>query len=74
MRRLGTVVRATGGIAVVRSPDESHPALGTPVVDDALETVGRVVDVFGPVSRPYLAVVPDDGDPGALLNRRLYVR
>jgi len=31
------------------------------VLDDDLEGVGRVVDVFGPVSRPHLAVTPDDG-------------
>lgn len=74
MRRLGTVVRTAGGIAVVRSPDDSYQAIGTPVVDEELSTVGRVVDVFGPVSRPYLAVVPDGRTPASLLNERLYVR
>lgn len=74
MRRVGTVVRAAGGVAVVRSPDESYPRIGAPVVDDGLATVGRVVDVFGPVSRPYLAVTTDDRAPASLLNERLYVR
>lgn len=74
MRRVGTVVRTAGGVAVARSPDESHPDIGRAVVDDTLETVGRVVDVMGPVSRPYLVVSPADGSPAELLNERLYVR
>lgn len=61
MKRLGSVTRTAQGIAVVRAPDEETPAIGTRVVDEALDHVGRVVDVFGPVERPYVAVSPDDG-------------
>jgi RNA-binding protein len=61
MRRLGEVVRAAGGVAVVRSPDDSVPAIGTGVVDESLAAVGTVVDVFGPVERPYVAVSPAEG-------------
>ncbi|EMA36667.1 H/ACA ribonucleoprotein complex subunit GAR1 [Halobiforma nitratireducens] len=72
MRRVGTVVRTAQGLAVLRADesDESHDTddpddryrdeIGTPVLDDSLEEVGRVVDVFGPVDRPFLAVTPDD--------------
>ena len=74
MRRVGTVVRTAGGVAVARSPDESHPDIGETVVDDTLAAVGRVVDVMGPVSRPYLVVTPTDRPPADLLNQRLYVR
>lgn len=74
MRRIGTVVRTAGGVAVARSPDEDHPGVGAMVVDDALQAVGRVVDVMGPTSRPYLVVSPDEGSPADLLNERLYVR
>ena len=75
MRRLGTVERTAQGLAVVRSEDETRPDIGVTVVDETLETVGRVVDVFGPVSRPYLAVTPADGvDLTALLGQKLYVR
>ena len=73
MRRVGTVVRAVGGVAVARSSDERHPDVGGAVVDEALATVGRVVDVMGPVARPYL-VVATEGSPAALLNDPLYVR
>ncbi|TSD16067.1 H/ACA RNA-protein complex protein Gar1 [Haloglomus irregulare] len=61
MRRLGEVVRTAQGLAVVRCPDDDHLDIGTMVLDEDLETVGRVVDVFGPADRPYLAVTPDDG-------------
>lgn len=74
MRRVGTVVRTAGGVAVARSDDERHPDVGETVVDESLAAVGRVVDVMGPVESPYLVVSPTDGAPAELLNRRLYVR
>lgn len=75
MRRLGAVVRTAQGIAVVRSPDDSHPDIGVRVVDENLDDVGRVVDVFGPVDRPYLAVAPDEGvHLPALLSKPVYSR
>ncbi len=75
MRRVGTVVRAAQGLAVARSPDDSHPAVGEAVVDERLESAGRVVDVMGPVDRPYVVVAPTDGrSPASLLDAKLYVR
>lgn len=75
MRRAGTVVRIAQGMAVARSDDESHPGIGAEVVDESLEPVGRVVDVIGPVARPYLVVDPTGtASPAGLLNQRLYVR
>jgi len=59
MRRVGTVVRLAQGLVVVRADDEAHPELGAEVVDEALDVVGEVVDVFGPVERPYVAVTPE---------------
>jgi RNA-binding protein len=66
-------------VAVVRVPDPDDerydpPALGIEVVDERLATVGRVVDVFGPVDRPYLAVTAASGEPAGLLGRVVYGR
>ena len=73
MRAVGEAVRTAQGLAVLRADDDDHPDIGTEVVDERLETVGRVVDVFGPVERPYLAVSPaDDVAVPALLGERLY--
>jgi RNA-binding protein len=75
MRRVGEVVRTAQGLAVARCPDDEPADLGTEVLDQDLETVGRVVDVFGPVDRPYVAVSPAAGValPG-LLGEKLYAR
>lgn len=75
MNRVGEVVRTAQGLAVVRVPDEAYPRIGSEVLDDSLSAVGRVVDVFGPVSRPYVAVAPDEGVlPATLLGKKLYAR
>jgi|AntDeeMetagen134_2_1112570.scaffolds.fasta_scaffold00216_2 RNA-binding protein len=85
MRRVGAVVRTAQGLAILRAdeaddagsdtPDEFRDEIGTMVLDDDLEGVGRVVDVFGPVSRPYLAVTPDDGvHLPSLIGSTLYAR
>jgi RNA-binding protein len=75
MHRLGEVVRTAQGLAVVRCPDDEPPDVGTTAVDEQLNTVGRVVDVFGPVSRPYVAVSPDeDVTLASLFGEKLYAR
>ena len=75
MRRVGEVVRTAQGLAIARSPDDTHPDIGTDVVSSDLDGVGRVVDVFGPVDRPYLAVSPAEGvAPPTLLGEKLYAR
>ncbi|WP_302081024.1 H/ACA ribonucleoprotein complex subunit GAR1 [Salinibaculum rarum] len=75
MKRLGEVVRTAQGIAVVRSPDDSVPGVGTRVVDESLSDVGRVVDVFGPVEQPYVAVSPGESVRVAtLVGSKVYAR
>jgi RNA-binding protein len=75
MERAGSVARTAGNVAVVRSDDDDHPDIGATLVDQNLDAVGRVVDVFGPVDRPYLALTPESGVhlPG-LVGETLYVR
>ncbi|WP_254769508.1 H/ACA ribonucleoprotein complex subunit GAR1 [Salinilacihabitans rarus] len=75
MRRVGRVVRTAQGLAVLRAPDDDHADIGTMVLDDSLDEVGRVVDVFGPVDRPYLAVTPAEGvHLPSLVGSPLYAR
>jgi len=76
MKRVGEVVRTAQGLALVRVPEGSEPTrVGSEVVDESLSTVGRVVDVFGPVERPYVAVSPADRSRLAgLLGAKLYAR
>ena len=75
MRRIGEVVRTAQHLAVVRADDDKYPEFGTDLVDENLDDVGRVVDVFGPVERPYVAVSPtDDVVVPTLLGTTLYAR
>jgi len=76
MHRLGTVTRTAQGLAIVRcDAGDEAPDIGTAAVDESLSEVGRVVDVFGPVSRPYLAVSPADRIRlPDLLGTKLYAR
>lgn len=75
MRPAGEVIRVAQGLLVIRAADQASLEIGHTLIDDQLETVGRVVDVFGPVSRPYIAVTPAEAvDPQQLLGVRLYER
>jgi len=76
MKRLGSVVRTAGGVAVTRlDRDAEPPGIGTEAVDESLSVVGRVVDVFGPTDRPYVAVSPADRTTLArLVGETLYAR
>lgn len=74
MRRVGTVQRIAQGVAVARAVDDDPPEEGDEVIDESLDVVGRVVSVFGPVDRPYVAVDPVDVDPAALFDEVLYAR
>jgi len=58
MRRVGSVERLAQGLAVVRATDAEYVDIGTSLMNDELDTVGAVVDVFGPVDAPYMAVSP----------------
>jgi len=74
MQRVGTVVGTAQGVVVVRSPDDAYPAVGTEVIDESLGSLGEVVDVFGPVDRPYVAVSPADEATAGLLGEPVYAR
>lgn len=75
MKRVGSVERLAQGLAVVRAADGSYAEIGSSLVDDELSSVGEVVDVFGPVERPYMAVSPASGvHLPALLGSPLYAR
>lgn len=74
MRRLGEVVRIAAGRVIVRCPDDEVPDLGSDAVNADLAVVGRVVDVFGPTDRPYVAVTPTREPTSGLLGQRLYIR
>lgn len=60
---------------VLRSVEPIEP--GYPVYDEAHRRVGSVLDVFGPVSNPYIAIKPaysmTNKDLAALVGKGLYI-
>jgi len=51
---------------------ENIPRIGDTVVDENLNNVGTVFDVFGPVSSPYVAVKPSVEEPSLFVDHVLY--
>jgi len=75
MQRIGTVDRTAQGLAIVSVDSDEHPEIGLMVIDESLSTVGRIVDVFGPVDGPYVAITPTSGTGLAeLVGTKLYAR
>ena len=72
--RVGTVLhlsRSSGNLIV---KVENEPRIGDTVLDSEGKKMGRVFDLFGPVSSPYLAVQPSVGHPEQYLGKALFLR
>ncbi|MFW5978250.1 MAG: H/ACA ribonucleoprotein complex subunit GAR1 [Halohasta sp.] len=75
MRRIGTVDRTAQGLAIVGVESDDVPDIGLMVIDESLSTVGRIVDVFGPVDGPYVAITPTNSATlTELVGTKLYAR
>jgi RNA-binding protein len=51
---------------------EIIPHIGDKVINEKLKLVGKVFDIFGPTSAPYVAVKPQIQSPEQLTNHILY--
>ncbi|MGY5872975.1 MAG: Gar1/Naf1 family protein [Candidatus Thorarchaeota archaeon] len=75
MRRLGKVLHISNrGSIIIRT--EKTPPVGSKsvVMDKKAQEVGTIVDVFGPVKFPYIAIKPIRGyDPKKLVGQMLYL-
>lgn len=75
MRRLGKVLHISNrGSIIIRT--EKTPPVGrqTIVMDKKAQEVGTILDVFGPVKFPYVAIKPNRGyDPQKLVGQMLYL-
>ncbi len=72
MQRLGKVSNVTPSRNVIVKT-EKPPKIGTEVVDENLNVVGKVFDIIGPVSSPYAVIKPTVREPANLVNRPLYL-
>ena len=60
MQRIGTVDKTAQGLGIITLDTDEAPDIGRMVIDESLSTVGRIVDIFGPVANPYAAITPAD--------------
>ncbi len=75
MERLGTVHRVTSNLLILKAAAADPAPIGSTAIDENLDTIGRVVDVFGPVDEPYLAVHPTETvNTATLVQSPLYWR
>ncbi|MFX1367164.1 MAG: H/ACA ribonucleoprotein complex subunit GAR1 [Promethearchaeota archaeon] len=62
MRKLGKVLHVSKRGSLIIQTEKTPPSgEHSVVVDKAAEKVGTIVDVFGPVKTPYVAVRPIKG-------------
>ena len=72
MQRLGRVLHISPSRNIIIKI-ENIPKIGQTVVDENLKTVGKIFDLFGPVSSPYVAIRPTILKPEELANKTLYI-
>lgn len=71
MQRLGKVISVTPSQNVIIKPKKPHK-IGTIVVDEKLKVVGKIFDIIGPTSSPYIIVKPTIKKPEKLVDEKLY--
>jgi len=72
LQRLGKVLHVTPSQNIVVKIDKT-PKIGSAVVDEKLKIVGKIFDVIGPASSPYVIVKPAIKEPEKLTNKQLYL-
>jgi RNA-binding protein len=72
LQRLGKVLHVTPSQNIVVKTDKA-PKIGSAVVDENLKVVGKIFDVIGPVSSPYVFVKSAIKESEKLTSKQLYV-
>jgi RNA-binding protein len=52
---------------------ENLPKIGDTVVNENLKPIGKILDIFGPVSSPYASIKPTVQEIEKLVDKMLYV-
>lgn len=71
LNRIGHVLHVSN-IKNIILKAENIPHIGDEVINEELNQVGIVFDVFGPTKSPYVAVKPKNPNPEKFLNHLLY--
>lgn len=62
MREIGDVVSRFNRFIVCRSTKKAKSFLGKTVYSEQKNPVGLVVDIFGPIEKPYLKILRKNGE------------
>ncbi|MCK4885145.1 H/ACA RNA-protein complex protein Gar1 [Candidatus Bathyarchaeota archaeon] len=69
---MGIVLSVTPSQNIITKSDKI-PKIGIDVVDEGLKVVGKIFDIIGPTSSPYIVVRPKITDPQRLIGKKLYM-
>jgi len=73
LRRLGKILHLSKSRSlIVRCEQTGFVKIGTRACDSKLKEIGKVRDIFGPVSSPYLAIKPAIPSPAKYVGRIVY--
>ena len=72
LQKLGRVRALTPSKNMIVKSEQA-PRIGSEVVDENLNVVGKVFDIIGPVSAPYAVVKPTIREPVKLLDKPVYL-
>jgi rRNA processing protein Gar1 len=72
LQKLGRVRALTPSKNIIVKSEQA-PRIGSEVVDENLNIVGKVFDIIGPISAPYAVVKPTIREPAKLLDKQLYL-
>jgi rRNA processing protein Gar1 len=72
LERIGKILHVTSDKNIILKA-ENRARIGDRVVDENLNPIGKIFDIFGPVSSPYVSVKADTENFQSFTNRILYV-
>jgi rRNA processing protein Gar1 len=72
LERIGKILHITSDKNIILKA-ENRVRIGDRVVDENLNPIGKIFDIFGPVSSPYVSVKADTENFQSSTDRTLYV-
>jgi len=72
LQRLGKVLHVTPSQNIIVKTDKT-PKIGSAVINEKMKVVGKIFDVIGPLSSPYVIVRPATNEPKKLTDKKLYL-
>ena len=73
LRRLGKIIHFSKSRSLIVKCDQlGFVKIGTTTCDSKLKEIGKVQDLFGPVSAPYISIRPVAVSPAKCVGRIVY--